>query len=478
MIARFVPMLTSVLAVFSQMSRTRMSLARRLFIGSIAWSLLVLVGGSLALSAVYRNQAISQIDTELDNTLKTIARAVNITEDGSVGARLDALPQSPDYLVPLSGRYWTIIGIDNQDQYEVDEIRSDSLFNAPVPWPEAEIQLVIDAPGTIHRRSLRGPAEEPVRAAAQALQMGQRDDPIILLAAVDQRSANQDADRLSLLMMGAMSLLLAGVLPAMWFGLRVALRPLNKVEADIASVRQGEKSQLDDDYPQEVQELTEEVNKLLEHNRGVVERARTHVGNLAHALKTPIAVLQNEAQGDSVLDQVVRRQTSSMHDNVQHYLKRAQAAARAEALGARCAIKNPLDGLARLLNRLFEEKGVSVQVEIDGDLFVRMERQDFEEIMGNLMENACKWASSEVRVSVAASEANLLIHVDDDGPGLSPEERIAAIKRGVRLDETAPGTGLGLSIVTDLAEMNSGTFTLDTAPELGGLRATLKVPSA
>lgn len=439
---------------------------------------MVLIGGGLALSAVYHNQAVSNVDTEIDDDLKALARAIVFEADGSLSADSDKLPQEPQFQTPLSGKYFAIVGIDNHDHYPIDEVRSPSLFNAPVPWPPEAVQFVIENPGTIHRRSLTGPNEEPVRVGAQSLTMSQRDEPIILFTAIDQTSANQDADRLTLLMIGAMSLLLVGVLPTMWLGLRVALRPLNKVEADIAAVREGEKSQLDDDYPEEVQELTDELNKLLEHNRGVVDRARTHVGNLAHALKTPIAVLQNEAKGESVLDDVVRRQTSSMHDNVQHYLKRAQAAARAEALGARSEIVNSIEGMARMFRRLFEEKGIEVLVVAPDERFIRMEQQDFEETLGNLMENACKWANSKVRVMVERSNSDTLVHVDDDGQGLTPEERVDALKRGVRLDETAPGTGLGLSIVKDLAEMNFGTLSLDSAPELGGLRATLKVPSA
>ncbi|MEO1027848.1 MAG: ATP-binding protein, partial [Pseudomonadota bacterium] len=458
--------------------KPRVSLGRRLFIGSIVWSLLVLIGGSLGIYAVYHNQAIAEIDTEIDQTLISLSRALEFSEDGALEINEDRQPGSPEYYTPLSGWYWAAVGIDNKDQYPGDEQLSLSLFQESVPWPVDEIETVINDPGTIHRRNLTGPGDEPVRAAAQAQLRPEREDPIILFAAIDTTSANRGADRLTYLMIGAMTLLLAGVLPAMWLGLRVALRPLNKVEADIAAVREGEKSQLDDDYPQEVQELTEEVNKLLEHNRGVVERARTHVGNLAHALKTPIAVLQNEAKGESLLDDVVRRQTASMHSNVQHYLKRAQAAARAETLGVRSEINDPIDGLVRLLNRLFEEKGVAVEFDAEATYFIRMERQDFEEIMGNLMENACKWAKSRVEVSAEKSGADVFIHVDDDGPGLTPEERVAALKRGVRLDETAPGTGLGLSIVTDLAEMNSGAFELDSAPDLGGLRASLKVPSA
>jgi len=275
-----------------------------------------------------------------------------------------------------------------------------------------------------------------------------------------------------------MSALGAMILIALWFGVRSALKPLSRVQQDIEDVREGRQTQLEGDYPSEVLPLSKELNKLLEHNRGVVERAKTHVGNLAHALKTPLAVMMNEAAGKTHLDDVVRRQAGAMHESVQHYLKRARAAATAQSLGARCEIKPVLDGLSRLLNKLFAEKGIEVVVVCPEHLYFRGEKQSLEEMVGNLMENACKWAKSRVEVSTEMTADGFLLHVEDDGKGLTPDERSAALKRGVRLDEAAPGTGLGLSIVTELAQMHSGAFVLDRSKKLGGLKASLSLPSA
>ncbi|MEL7541894.1 MAG: ATP-binding protein, partial [Pseudomonadota bacterium] len=213
-------------------------------------------------------------------------------------------------------------------------------------------------------------------------------------------------------------------------------------------------------------------------NRAVVSRARTHVGNLAHALKTPLAVLRNEAKGETQLDSVVRRQSEAMHANVDHYLRRAQAAARAEALGARSQVNEAVQGIARVMNKLFAADGKSVTVNVPDMLYVRTEQQDLEEMLGNLLDNACKWATRDVHVFAEHDGNGLIaISIDDDGPGLSPEEREEAVKRGVRLDETAPGTGLGLSIVADIAGMNGGSLTLDESPA-GGLRATVRLRRA
>lgn len=179
--------------------------------------------------------------------------------------------------------------------------------------------------------------------------------------------------------------------------------------------------------------------------------------------------------GGSQLDEVVQRQAEAMQVNVEHYLKRARMAARAETIGARTDVRPVIDALARMFNRLYDAKGIEVIVDGPESAIFRGEQQDFEEMTGNLMENACKWAASDVRVTIEETPRLLTIRVEDNGPGLSPEEREGALKRGVRLDETMPGTGLGLSIVTELAALHKGTLELGQAP-LGGLKAELRFP--
>nr|WP_290920651.1 ATP-binding protein [Hyphomonas sp. 34-62-18] len=313
------------------------------------------------------------------------------------------------------------------------------------------------------------------RVAAMAIIVENRPTPLVLIAAADRTPNDEAATRFRDMLLVTMIALFGGVFAAMVLAVRYSLNPLHKLETDVVKVREGETQKLSGDYPAEVRPLTEELNKLIEHNREVVERARMHVGNLAHALKTPLAVLRNEAKGSSQLDDVVRRQAEAMQTNVEHYLKRARMAARAEAIGARTDVRPVLDGLARMLNRLFDARGIEVTVTGAPAAIFRGEQQDFEEMAGNLMENACKWAASEVLVTISDTGRELVITVEDDGPGLTPEQRTGAIKRGVRLDETTPGTGLGLSIVTELAELHKGSFELGDAA-LGGLKATLRFP--
>ena len=323
-----------------------------------------------------------------------------------------------------------------------------------------------------------GPAQEPARYTVQSTTYPERANPVLLVAISDRTLTMDGVDRLRTILIVAMLALAGGTLLAMALALRYALRPLDRIQSDITEIREGRQAALSGDYPSEVTPLSEELNKLLEHNRAVVSRARTHVGNLAHALKTPLAVLRNEATGDSQLDDVVRRQSDAMHANVEHYLRRAQAAARAEALGVRTQVLEAADGIARVMNKLFAADGKTVSVDMPEDLYVRTERQDLEEILGNLLDNACKWTTS--RVNITGQETNdglVLIQIDDDGPGLSPEQREQAIKRGIRLDETAPGTGLGLSIVADITDMNGGSLTLEESP-MGGVRASVRLRRA
>jgi signal transduction histidine kinase len=274
-----------------------------------------------------------------------------------------------------------------------------------------------------------------------------------------------------------LGVLALGIIVGVLVLIRYGLRPLHEIQDKLGDVRAGRRDNLDGEYPGELSPLVREINTLIVHNRKVVERARTHVGNLAHALKTPLAVLKNEAKGTDKLADLVRRQTDAMISNVNHYLKRAQAAAQAQVLGARTEVREPVEGIARMLERLNRDKGLAIEVEIDPKAVFRGERGDFDELVGNLLENAAKWCKSRVNVTVTRSDEGMEVIVDDDGPGLPAEHRAKALQRGKRLDESTPGTGLGLSIVSELADIYGGSFHLEDSP-IGGLRARLVLPAA
>jgi signal transduction histidine kinase len=277
----------------------------------------------------------------------------------------------------------------------------------------------------------------------------------------------------------AFFLLGGGLISAIFLQVRVGLRPLFDLRREVAAVRRGKAERLTGPYPVELTPLAEELNALVAHNQEVVERQRTHVGNLAHALKTPISVMLTEAgQRPGPLAEVVSRQAEAMRQQVDHHLRRARAAARAQGQGERTSVAEVLDELARTLERIFRSKGVVIDWDAADDLFFLGERQDLLEIAGNAMENACKWGRAKVRVRAdAAGEERLRLSIEDDGPGLPEDAREAVLQRGARLDESAPGSGLGLSILTELARAYGGGVKLDSSP-LGGLRLEVELPRA
>jgi len=258
---------------------------------------------------------------------------------------------------------------------------------------------------------------------------------------------------------------------------RVGLGPLFRLRREVAEVRKGRAERLDEHYPVELAPLAGELNALLAHNQEVVERQRTHVGNLAHALKTPLSVLLAEAeQIRTPLADLVLRQTQIMRNQVDHHLRRARAAARAQGPGERTPVAPVVDELSRTLERIFQDKKLGIDWDVDEALAFHGERQDLLEMIGNVMENAGKWGRRKVFVLAEATGPALLrVTVEDDGPGLPPERRGEVLQRGARLDESAPGSGLGLSIVEELAKAYGGSVALaDSA--LGGLKVDLILP--
>ena len=303
------------------------SLARRMMLAAALWGLVVLIGGALALSALYRAQTLSLLEEDLDQTLVTLTREMSqegaFLEDGRVtDAERNFLSNDARFQTQYSGRYWSVVGL-NPDLTILSDLRSRSLWDEPVPVTQSQIGRAVADPGTTQFADYAGPADQRVRVGAKAILLENRDTPLVLVAAADRTPNDAAATRFRSMLVGTMIALFGGVFAAMVVGIRFSLQPLKRIERDIADIRAGTRQTLREGYPVEVRPLTEELNKLIGHNRDVVERARTHVGNLAHALKTPIAVLKNEAKGDGQLDDVVRRQTDTMHANVEHYLKRA-----------------------------------------------------------------------------------------------------------------------------------------------------------
>jgi signal transduction histidine kinase len=456
----------------------RRSLVRRLVLIAGIWTLLVVLVAGVFLTAQFRSAAIRRFDSSLA-VLTDDLYAGSTVEDGQLRAPvLTDIRATRAY----SGRYWVIL--DKQADGAMRPVeRSRSLFDSDLMLSSAQIDRLDGAPGETQYFDLRGPQDKPLRAAAILARLPGYADPVVFLAAEDRSPIDADADHFAGVTAIALLILGAGLLLATVVQVRFGLTPLFRLRREVASVRRGKAERVDGIYPEELAPLAVELNALLAHNQEVVERQRTHVGNLAHALKTPISVMLTEAsQRPGPLAELVSRQADVMREQVDHHLRRARAAARSQTSGERTPVEPILDELAVTLERIFQDKSGGRGVEIDwrcpDDLCFQGEKQDFMELAGNVMENAGKWCKGKIRAEATPSgEGRMLLTVDDDGPGLPPEERAQALKRGQRLDENAPGSGLGLSIVDELARAYGGTVQLGES-QLGGLRVTLDLPRA
>jgi signal transduction histidine kinase len=439
-------------------------------------SVVVLAAGGMALSAFFTERSTAEFDDRLSQDALNLVAGTSVDDTGEVDA--PALTDERALRV-YSGKYWelaTPVGSNGLKPLA----RSRSLWDAAdIALPPGGVAALAAAPGKPVFYDGVGPVKEPLRIAAEEVRLSGVKDPVLFMVAEDRSPIDADirafatTTTLSLVVLAVM--LIAGVA----LQVRVGLRPLFALRSEVANVRTGKSERVVGDYPAELEPLASELNALVAHNQEVVERQRTHVGNLAHALKTPLSVMAAEAEArPSALAEVVRRQADVMRQQVDHHLRRARAAARPQGGGERTEVAPALEELALTLERIFRDKGVEVDWRAPDGLFFHGERQDLLELAGNVMENACKWCESRVRVDARIGSAReLTITVEDDGPGLAAKDRAEVLQRGARLDEAAPGSGLGLSIVDELAKAYGGALRLDDSL-LGGLKVTLTLPRA
>ncbi|MBW8304620.1 MAG: sensor histidine kinase [Brevundimonas sp.] len=459
------------------------SLTRRLIWLASAWIVLALFLAGWALTNQYQESALRRLGHMLSATIDEVVLATNAAPDGSL--TVDEV-RDDQTLRALSGKYWAVAEPGPDGRLRI-LLRSPSLAGESLTIPdELPGRLEAARGATISyndpdglRRGGEGPLGVPLRVAASMKQLPGRTEPVVFLAGIDRSNIDNDTRQFATFTWTALLILGLGLVIAVFLQVRIGLRPLYALRNEIADVRKGRAARIARSYPLEIQPLAEQVNRLLDHNQETVERQRTHVGNLAHALKTPLSVMLAEA-GDQKgpLPYIVRRQTEVMQAQVDHHLRRARAAARAQMLGEVTPIEPVLDEMAVMLERVFKDKGVIIDWRAPEGLAFRGERQDLQELLGNLMENACKWAKRRVRVSAGATGlGQMVVVVEDDGPGLPEDQREAALQRGSRMDESTPGSGLGLSIVVELTRAYGGRISLSDS-ELGGLKAVLELPAA
>jgi signal transduction histidine kinase len=452
------------------------SLALRLFLSATIWTVVILMITGVALSSLYQQSVERAFDRRLGVYLKTLIADVASPEEA--GEKFGQLGE-PLFELPLSGWYWQVSRL-NAPRPDVRASRS--LWDASLPHLEDQ-GIAASSDGT-RRDYVGGPEDQRLRLVERTIDLGEEGRYLVAVAG-DPVEIDQEIrafDKALAITFGALAIVL---LLTTLFQVRFGLAPLKRISESLAAIRAGTAERLEGAFPDEIAPLARETNALIDANREIVERARTHVGNLAHALKTPLSVIVNEAGSRTdALAGKVREQTDIMRDQITRHLERARLAARTTVVGTVTEVGPIVTALARTMEKIHHARGIAIDIDAPRAARVRGERQDLEEMVGNLVDNACKWAQSRVNVEVVPAGAApaerapvLRLVVDDDGPGLTATERAQVGNRGRRLDETKPGSGLGLSIVVELAQLYGGELVLGTAP-IGGLRAELVLPAA
>ena len=443
------------------------SLTRRMIGVAALWIAALLLIGGFALDRVITRSIVDSFDNQLVFILNSMIASSEIGPDGEV--RFNRAPADQRFVEPYSGLYFQISGTG------AETFPSRSLWDRRLRVVDSHSDLKphlydsdeFSTPG--HSETLRISERDAVLPGSSVrwrFQVAGSREPLD-----DQLKHLRLIVFWSFLALGFGLILLAAL--QTFYG----LWPLRRVRNEVSDIRSGEKTRISDDFPAEVRPLTEEINQLLAHSEAQAEEARRHAGNLAHALKTPLTVITNAATARAPdLADTVCREALVMRRQVDHHLARARAIGRRASAQSRAVVWESLEAVQRAVDRLHE--GITVDIAGDHQAQVRVERQDLDEMLGNLVENAAKYGGGRVFVTVERKANKVDILVEDDGPGIPEERRGELFTRGARLDTTGkPGTGLGLAIVRDVAEIYGGSVHLEESEDLGGLLARLRLPA-
>lgn len=452
----------------------RGSLRLRLLLGTLLWIAAAIMVAGWALGGLFRQHVAAQFHAELKIHLDQLAAHLVFERDGRVA--LSAAQSDPRFSKPYSGVYWQIDQLGPAGKNVFGLLRSRSLWDDVLEAPS-------DTPmnGEIHQHRVSGPGNTTLGMVERVVLLedapDQAETRFRLIVAADERQLREPVERFNGMLWLALGLLGGGLALVAVIQVLIALVPLRRLHRALAAVRSSKTHDLEGRFPGEVQPLVEEFNTVLAQNADVIERARTQAGNLAHALKTPLSVIANAASGkESELAHLVSAQIEVARKQIDYHLRRSRAAASVRIPGVRTPVFPVLEGLVRVMQRIHAERNIELTIHPSSEpLMFRGEEQDLQEMLGNLLDNACKWASGHVEISVAVDEECLTIILDDDGCGIAASERERVCHRGERADELMPGSGLGLAIVNDVMRLYGGRLEFDDSP-LGGLRVKLVLP--
>lgn len=449
------------------------SLAFRVIAFSTGWAILALIVISTVISTLYRQASERGFDSLLSAHLFNLIGSVGVSQSGG----LTGSPNLGDlrFSQPNSGWYYSVEPVSGE---LTGQIRSASMTGSIASPPVAEAPF-----NSQFQRSylIDGLAGEDLTVIESEYVLDSQNRIARFRVMGNRTELEAEISTFERRLFTYLAVFGFGMVAINALAILLGLRPLSRVRNALAMVREGQAQRLDGKFPAEIEPLANETNALIENNRRIVERSRTQVGNLAHSLKTPLAVLTNEGRAlGGPKGTLIAEQATAMRDQVDHYLKRARVAAQRDSVVYRTPVSGLMERLVRVVEKLGRMKiALSLPAE---DIVFAGEREDLEEIVGNLLENAAKWSKSRVAVTVQALPAGedghgrFAIVIEDDGPGIPEDKAREAMQRGKRLDETKPGSGLGLAIVSELVNEYGGRLRLERS-ELGGLKAVVELRS-
>lgn len=441
----------------------RNTLALRLLLISSVWVVLTLMVVGLLLIFLFRSHVERRFDDFLFDQLKGNIAASEISPGDGV-LHMTWVPSNLRFHRPLSGWYWQIF------ENGTLRTRSRSL------WQHT---LTVTDPGIgtgLQHQILKDPVGMTLRGLVENVTLPESDASFTFVVAGPVSNIEQDVYEFSKMLLITLTALGVGLVSAVFFQIRIGLRPLSRLQQALAETRSGRTARLPESFPGEVQPVVSELNALLDHNAAVLERARMQTANLAHALKNPLTVLNNEARAmKGEQGRLLEEQLKSMTHSVHRYLSKARMAGANRLAGTRTVVGTIAEDLRFSMDHLYKDKDLNIQLIGLQEISFQGDEQDLQEMLGNVMDNACKWAKSEVQIRGERFGNTCRVIVEDDGPGIPEGQEAVMLQRGHRLDESMPGDGLGLDIVCEIAMLYGGSLFLDRSP-LGGVRATLEWP--
>jgi signal transduction histidine kinase len=441
------------------------SLEARLIGISLLWIILALGLAALGLSKLYRDHVENEHAERISGYLDELAAVLDVGDDGRLVLQRDM--SDPLFQRPYSGLYWEVF-VDEESR-----LRSRSLWERSLGLPPAGTGDAEDGTDPVR---LAGPEKQSLTVWTRTIRYPGFASPIVMRVAADGARSDRMTASFSRTLAVSLALLALGLIAVVVAQVQFGLAPLRRLGRAMTQLREAQVDRVEGEYPSEIRPLVEDLNAVLHENRELLARARAQAGNLAHALKTPLAVIRNSlGANDAVPAATVATEVERMHQAIERHLVRARAGA-TQLRGRRTRVADALEEVLRAIRQIHGER---VAFEVTGDTGVRFrgDAADLQEIFGNLLDNAAKWARSQVRVVLEGDAGQLRILIEDDGPGIPRERRAEAIQRGVRLDTSRPGSGLGLQIVDELTKVHGGSLELGDSP-LGGLAARVVLPSA